>query len=319
MQRSDFRAVMAGGGGAVLPSSLQQKTAGLQASSPKCIIPDQPTTSERARLRHGHTGPGDRAGGCIRAAPGRGGRGGGPAGSGGLGLVRRRPDALPWLRREGTLLRPSDTPSTPSPWWAGWRPIPVPAGGFGALPLLASGVVQGGVTRAPYRTAMERMQRAMAAAIAGRQEPLSWMRLLGGDLADMGGRYRFVLAQPVLAHGALEAGGAAIKAKREAAAWLEFVRSGAARVRITGSVALSDEEFTTVARGAVLGMVISVTLIPLWLFIAVRSRGPLSRRAKARRMPGRVLDGTLSLDIILAFVLLAGVRARALKTLTCRE
>ena len=48
---------------------------------------------------------------------------------------------------------------------------------------------------------------------------------------------------------------------RDAAAGLEFVRSGAARVRITGPVALSDEEFGTVARGAVQGMLISVALI----------------------------------------------------------
>ena len=111
----------------------------------------------------------------------------------------------------------------------------------------------------------------MAGAIAGRAEPLSWMRLLGGDLADLAGRYRFVLAQPVLAHGKLEAGGAATTALRDAAARLEFVRTGAARVRITGQVALSDEEFGTVARGAVQSMVISITLITLWLFLAVRS------------------------------------------------
>jgi predicted RND superfamily exporter protein len=52
---------------------------------------------------------------------------------------------------------------------------------------------------------------------------------------------------------------------------LEFVKSGDARVRITGSVALADEEFATVAQGAVEGMVASTLLITLWLFLAVRS------------------------------------------------
>ena len=190
----------------------------------------------------------------------------------------RRPDALPWLHREGMLfLKPDrladllDRTIDAQPFLGRLAADPSARGLFGAFSLLATGVEQGGVTLGPYQAALEGMQRAMAAAIAGRPEPLSWMRLLGGDLADLGSRYRFVLAQPVLAHGQLEAGGAATKALRDAAAQLEFVRSGAARVRITGSVALSDEEFATVARGAALGMVISVTLITLWLFLAVRS------------------------------------------------
>jgi uncharacterized protein len=49
------------------------------------------------------------------------------------------------------------------------------------------------------------------------------------------------------------------------------VKSGDARVRITGNVALADEEFATVAEGAVEGLVISMVLITLWLFLAVRS------------------------------------------------
>src|ERR1700726_1111141 len=58
---------------------------------------------------------------------------------------------------------------------------------------------------------------------------------------------------------------------RSAAAGLEFVKSGAARVRITGSVALADEEFASVAEGAVTGLIGSILLISLWLFLAVRS------------------------------------------------
>ena len=42
-------------------------------------------------------------------------------------------------------------------------------------------------------------------------------------------------------------------------------------MRITGNVALADEEFSTVAQGAVEGMVASTLLITLWLFLAVGS------------------------------------------------
>src|SRR5205085_601030 len=108
-------------------------------------------------------------------------------------------------------------------------------------------------------------------AIAGHPRPLSWTRLLGGELADLGGKYKFVLAQPKLDHTKLQPGGAATQAMRQAAAGLEFVKSGEARVRITGSVALADEEFASVAQGAVAGMIGSTLLISLWLFLAVYS------------------------------------------------
>ena len=74
----------------------------------------------------------------------------------------------------------------------------------------------------------------MADAIAGHPHPLSWTRLLGGELADLGGKYKFVLVQPKLDHSKLQPGGAATQAMRAFAAGLEFVKSGDARVRITG-------------------------------------------------------------------------------------
>ena len=42
-------------------------------------------------------------------------------------------------------------------------------------------------------------------------------------------------------------------------------------MRVTGSVALADEEFATVAQGAVAGLAGSFVLIALWLFLAIRS------------------------------------------------
>jgi hypothetical protein len=111
----------------------------------------------------------------------------------------------------------------------------------------------------------------MADALDGHPRPLSWETLLGGSLAKLAGPYHFVLAQPHQDYGALEPGGAATKAMRAIIADLPFVKSGDARVRITGQVALADEEFATVAQGAVTGLIGSLVLITLWLFLAVRS------------------------------------------------
>jgi hopanoid biosynthesis associated RND transporter like protein HpnN len=58
---------------------------------------------------------------------------------------------------------------------------------------------------------------------------------------------------------------------RHAAAAIPYVQHGDARVRLTGQVVLDDEEFATVAEGAVAGLIGSFVLVMLWLYLAVRS------------------------------------------------
>ena len=191
----------------------------------------------------------------------------------------RRPDGSPFFRTEGLLFLDVskleamlDRIIDAQPFLGELANDPSARGLFAALRLLAKGTDQ---QRADFeqanRTALLAFHNAIARTIAGEPRPLSWMRLLAGDLANDAGPYKFVLAQPRLDHGQLEPGAAASRAMRDAARQLEFVKSGDARVRITGSVALADEEFSTVAQGAVEGMAASSLLITLWLFLAVRS------------------------------------------------
>src|SRR6516225_5691602 len=191
-------------------------------------------------------------------------------------LTVRRPDASPFLKKEGLLFLETDQLESlvermidAQPFLGELAKDASARGLFGALSLLGTGVEQGQVNLAPYQTALEGFHAAMANVLAGHPHPLSWVRLLGGELADLGGKYKFVLVQPRLDHSKLQPGGAATQAIRDAASRLEFVKSGDARVRITGSVALADEEFASVAQGAVAGMIGSVLLISLWLFLAV--------------------------------------------------
>jgi hopanoid biosynthesis associated RND transporter like protein HpnN len=190
----------------------------------------------------------------------------------------RRPDASPFLKQEGLLFLDTaqlesltDRMIDAQPFLGELAKDPSARGLFDALSLLGTGIEQGQVNLAPYRTALAGFHDAMTSALAGDPHPLSWVRLLGGELADLGGRYKFVLVQPRLDHTTLQPGGAAAKAIRNAAANLEFVRSGEARVRITGNVALADEEFASVAEGAATGLIGSFVLIALWLFLAVHS------------------------------------------------
>ena len=189
-----------------------------------------------------------------------------------------RPDSSPFLSREGLLFLDTkqlaallEQTIDAQPFLGQLAKDPSARGLFAALALLGKGAQQGQVDLSPYQSALAAFHQAIADAIAGHPHPLSWTRLIGGKLADLGGPYKFVLAQPRLDNGVLEPGGAATAAIRAAANKLEFVKSGAARVRITGNVALSDEEFASVAKGAVAGMIGSVLLISLWLFLAVRT------------------------------------------------
>ena len=190
----------------------------------------------------------------------------------------RRPDASPFLRKEGLLFLDEkqltdlmDRTIDAQPFLGQLVADPTARGLFSALSLLGMGVTKGDVDLGPYLASLQAFHQAMADALAGHARPLSWQLLLGGGLNDLAGKYTFVLVQPKLNFGALQPGGAATGAMREVIAGLEFVKSGAARVRVTGQVALADEEFATVVQGAVVGLIGSVILITLWLYLAART------------------------------------------------
>ena len=193
-------------------------------------------------------------------------------------LSVRRPDSSPFLKQEGMLFLDTDKLESlldrtidAQPFLGELAQDPSARGVFKSLSLLGTGVVEGKADLAPYQKALTAFHQAMADVIAGHPHPLSWTRLLGGDVADLGGKYKFVLVQPKLDLSSIQPGGAATRAIRKVAAGLEFVKSGDARVRITGSVALADEEFASVAQGTIDGLIGSILLISLWLFLAVHT------------------------------------------------
>jgi hypothetical protein len=190
----------------------------------------------------------------------------------------RRPDASPYFEANALLFLDQkalasliDQTIDAQPFLGQLNADPSARGLFAALSLLAVGIERGAADLGPVRPALEAFRRTLAAAADGQPRPLSWETLLAGNLMAQAGPYRFVLVQPKLDHGALTPGGAATAVVRAAAARLPWVQAGQARVRITGPVALSDEEFASVADGAVAGMVGSALLVTLWLVLAVRS------------------------------------------------
>ena len=189
----------------------------------------------------------------------------------------RRPDALPFFATDGLLFldrKPLtdflDQLIDAQPFLGQLNADPSARGLFSALSLVALGAAHG-QSLAAFSKPLDGFGRALEAIAAGDDQPMSWQTLLGGSLAEKAGRFRFVLAQPVLDYNSIAPGGRATAAIRAVAANLPFVRSGEARVRITGSVALSDDEFASVAKGALTGLIGSLLLVMLWLFLALRS------------------------------------------------
>ena len=155
----------------------------------------------------------------------------------------RRPDASPFLRKEGLLFLDTkqltdlmDRTIDAQPFLGQLVADPTARGLFSALSLLGMGVTQGRRRSRPLSRPRSRaFHQAMADALAGHPQPLSWQTLLGGG-AERSRR------QVPLRAGAAETGLRRAAARRRGdrrharghRAACEFVKSGAARVRITG-------------------------------------------------------------------------------------
>ena len=79
----------------------------------------------------------------------------------------------------------------------------------------------------------------------------------------------FIEVRPVLDYSAIEAGHAATEAIRQVAA--EIAPKFQASVRLTGPVAMADEEFATIKEGAVRNGLITIVIVLIILWLALRS------------------------------------------------
>src|SRR5208283_5464769 len=116
----------------------------------------------------------------------------------------------------------------------------------------------GKTTLEDMKPAMVAFSDAIDAALKGERRAFSWRRLITGREPESSDLRRFVNVQPVLDYNDLQPGGKATKAICETIARLGLTPENGARVRLTGSVPLADEEFATVADGAALNAVITI-------------------------------------------------------------
>jgi uncharacterized protein len=110
-------------------------------------------------------------------------------------------------------------------------------------------------------------------AIAGQRGSFSWRAMLNGRPPTPDERRRFVEIRPVLDYAALMPGKVATDAIRQAAADLDIGTKYGATVRLTGPVAIADEEYATLEEGAYVNTAVTVVVVLTILWLALRSFG----------------------------------------------
>src|SRR5205814_1182404 len=136
--------------------------------------------------------------------------------------------------------------------------------------------------------------------IDGKRASLSWTEMMTGRKPNARDLRRFVMTRPVLDFSGLESGATARTGIRRLASELGFSSESGVRLRLTGSVALDDEQFATLREGALRWTVLSVVMVCAILFIALRSVK---------------LVGAIIVTLAAGFLLTAGFAALAIGSL----
>jgi len=190
----------------------------------------------------------------------------------------RRPDANPYFRRYGLLFLPvpevqdfADHLISAQPFLGTLASDPSLRGVMDAMDLLAQGALRNAVEPAKIDPPLAVVAACAEAAAAGRSQPLSWQSLLTGSKSPAGQARHFVLARAVLSFGQVDAASKALDAVRAAALDAGYGPGSGVRVRITGPVALNNDQLAALTESATLSTATCLGLLCFWLAVGLRS------------------------------------------------
>ncbi len=118
---------------------------------------------------------------------------------------------------------------------------------------------------------MNRASDTLEDILAGRPASFSWQTLAKGRSAEPHELRRLIDVRPILNFAVIEPGQAASQTIRETAAQLDLASKYRATVRLTGPVALSDEEFATIKENIFLNEFLTVLVVLGILWWGLRS------------------------------------------------
>jgi hopanoid biosynthesis associated RND transporter like protein HpnN len=192
--------------------------------------------------------------------------------------VVRRPDGGTFFKQNGLMLLPLKDVQAATDQMINAQPLigalasdPSLRGLFTVLSTALTGVERGDANLDSLEVALGQVADSVQSVIAGKPQPLSWQSILTGRKPLPQELRRFIMVQPELDYDALEPGARASAAIRQIAKDLHLAEQYGVRVRLTGPVALSDEEFGSVAKGAGWSTSLSFAAVCLILFFALRS------------------------------------------------
>lgn len=165
------------------------------------------------------------------------------------------------------------------------------------LTLGARGVKSGDAKLEDLEKPMGQIDATLQKVLRGEHARLSWQMLLSGGETRTTDLRKFVMIQPVLDFNALQPGYHATKLIRNVAKDLKIAPEYGLTMRLTGPVAVADDEFATLSDDAFLNNAVTVGAIVLFLWLALRS-APLVVAVIITTFAGLIVTAALGLLMV---------------------
>lgn len=140
-----------------------------------------------------------------------------------------------------------------------------------ALGFIPQGVEDGSIAFKDFAKPLAQLASTIEDLLQGKPANFSWNAMMTGEAPKPRELRRLIRVSPVLDFEALEPGAAASETIRKEAVALGLTPDHGVKVRLTGPVAMADEEFATVADGALLNVLLTAVAVLLILWFALRS------------------------------------------------
>jgi uncharacterized protein len=190
----------------------------------------------------------------------------------------RRTDGGPFFQRYGLLFLPvdslqkmSDSIAMAQPFIGSLRADPSLRGLLDMLALAADGIAHQAAGLAMIQRPLDAIEASLTSTLDGKPKPLSWQTLLMDRPVEQRDLRHLILTQPVRDFSSLATAAPATRFIREEARKLGMTPDKGITVRLTGSVALQDQELQTVTEGMGTALAVSITLVLGLLLVALRS------------------------------------------------
>lgn len=189
-----------------------------------------------------------------------------------------RPDRIPFFLKNGLLFLSKDEININLDQMIQAEPMlgimasdPSLRGFSDMIGLMIEGVESGETDYKDVDKPLNDIAATVEASLARQDKPLVLQGMGPVQKPSLRDLRKFILIKPVLDYTALEPGAASSNALRAVANDLQLTPDHGVRVRLTGSVALNDEEFASVAEGTGFAMILSGVLVLVILLLALRS------------------------------------------------